>query len=300
MIDGENQAVAQADVPETPRGVQVLFSVYTASNGYEWTNIPEGCDREVLDFYYQKAAALMPDFMSVGDVVKGVFAQGGYIAAFRIQTVPHWDTFGRSADYCAFAFMDDYRQAEEIDFEALLESPEFTEPSHTPPSMLFYRGMSSKKIDSPEAIADIKALYQGESLKTVDFSRIGSVLAKHGRKAESWLFTQVTSATENVVSTSTGTWLENPFSPPPPPPALPSPTRPLPVGADVRSMPSRFPPRGSNGIGKGVKIRLKPSFARTDPKPVDWVERSLWIVIAILGSLILFLLGYMARIVICR
>ena len=69
--------------------LQMAFSVYTATNGYDWSNIPEGCDHEGLDFYYQKAVERKPDFMSSGDVVIGVFARDGNIAAFRIQVVKH-------------------------------------------------------------------------------------------------------------------------------------------------------------------------------------------------------------------
>lgn len=62
------------DRPTCQTVFSIPFSVYTASNGYDWSNIPEGADRDGLDYYYQKAVAFKPDFMVSGDVVKGVFA----------------------------------------------------------------------------------------------------------------------------------------------------------------------------------------------------------------------------------
>ena len=196
--------------------LQIAFSVYTATNGYDWSNIPEGSDHEGLDFYYQKAVERKPDFMSSGDVVKGVFARDGNIAAFRIQVVKHWDSFGRNADYCAFAFLT-YEEAYKVDFEALLNMPEFTDPRHDPPTSISYSGEMSKNINSEESVAAIKNLYHGEFLQDFDFAKIGALLSLHGNKSTSWLFCKVECAIENSTTVSTGTWNEDPYPPPPPP-----------------------------------------------------------------------------------
>lgn len=206
-----------ADRPTCQTVFSMPFSVYTASNGYDWSNIPEGADRDRLDYYYQQAVAFKPDFMGSGDVVKGVFAQNDYIAAFRIQIVKHWDDFGRDADYCAFAFLH-YEQAKRVDFEALLEMPEFMNPSHEPLTEISYRGLPSKNIDSEQSISDIKDLFRGATLKAFDFAKIGALISAHGNKCENWLFSKVESSSENTVSVSTGKWSEDPFPPPPPPP----------------------------------------------------------------------------------
>lgn len=213
------------DRPTCQTVFSIPFSVYTASNGYDWSNIPEGADRDGLDYYYQKAVAFKPDFMVSGDVVKGVFAQNDCIAAFRIQIVKHWDDFGRDAEYCAFAFFFGYEQAKRVDFEALLEMPEFRNPSHEPPTVISYQGLPSKDIDSAQSISDIKGLFRGATLKSFDFAKIGALISAHGGKCERWLFSKVESSFENTVSVSTGKWLEDPFPPPlpsPPPPTLPS------------------------------------------------------------------------------
>ena len=155
-----------AEAPQTAdvAPLQIAFSVYTATNGYDWSNIPEGSDHEGLDFYYQKAVERKPDFMSSGDVVKGVFACDGNIAAFRIQVVKHWDSFGRNADYCAFAFLT-YEDACRVDFDALLAMPEFTDPRHDPPTSISYSGEESKDINSEDSIETINKLYNGESFQ---------------------------------------------------------------------------------------------------------------------------------------
>lgn len=197
--------------------LKIAFSVYTATNGYDWSNIPEGCDNEGLDFYYQKAVERKPDFMSSGDVVKGVFARDGNVAAFRIQVVKHWDSFGRNADYCAFAFLT-YEDACRVDFDALLAMPEFTDPRHDPPTSISYSGEASKDINSEDSIATIKKLYNGESLQRFDFAKIGALLSAHGNKSDSWLFCKVECAIENSTTVSTGTWDVDPYPPPPPPP----------------------------------------------------------------------------------
>lgn len=206
----------------SPNEVRLQFSVYTAHNGYDWSNIPEGADRDGLDYYYQKAVAFKPDFMVSGDVVKGVFAQNDCIAAFRIQIVKHWDDFGRDAEYCAFVFFS-YEQAKRVDFEALLEMPEFRNPSHEPPTVISYQGLPSKDIDSAQSISDIKGLFRGATLKSFDFAKIGALISAHGGKCERWLFSKVESSFENTVSVSTGKWSEDPFPPPPPPPPPPTP-----------------------------------------------------------------------------
>lgn len=217
------------DRPTCQTVFSIPFSVYTASNGYDWSNIPEGADRDGLDYYYQKAVAFKPDFMVSGDVVKGVFAQNDCIAAFRIQIVKHWDDFGRDAEYCAFAFFG-YEQAKRVDFEALLEMPEFRNPSHKPPTEISYLGLPSEDIDSEQSISDIKTLFRGATLKSFDFAKIGALISAHGGKCESWLFSKVKSSFENTVSVSTSKWLEDPFPPhpplplPPPPPTPPPPT----------------------------------------------------------------------------
>lgn len=205
--------------------LQIAFSVYTATNGYDWSNIPENSDHEGLDFYYQKAVERKPDFMSSGDVVKGVFACDGNVAVFRIQVVKHWDSFGRNADYCAFAFLT-YEEAYKVDFEALLNMPEFTDPRHDPPTSISYSGEMSKSINSEGSVVAIKKLYHGEPLQNFDFAKIGALLSLHGNKSSSWLFCKVECAIENSTTVSTGPWNDDPYpQPPPPPPPPPQPER---------------------------------------------------------------------------
>lgn len=211
--------------PDAVDPFQMAFSVYTATNGYDWSNIPEGSERADLDFYYRKAVERKPDFMSSGDVVKGVFACNNIIAAFCIQVIKHWDSFGRDADYCAFAFLP-YEDAYRVDFDALLAMPEFTTaPRHDPPTSISYFGEASKDINSEDSVAAIKKLYGGESLHSFDFAKIGALLSVHGNKCASWLFCKVECAIENSIMVSTGTWNDDPYPPPPPPPppSLPPP-----------------------------------------------------------------------------
>jgi len=224
VVDGTDVAPMAVDVCNDPaaHSLRILFSVYTATNGYDWSNIPEGSDHEGLDFYYQKAVERKPDFMSAGDVVKGVFAREGYIAAFRIQVVKHWDSFGRDADYCAFAFLT-YEQACRVDFDALLAMPEFTDPRHDPPTNILYSGEASKDINSEDSVAAIKKLYNGESLQSFDFAKIGALLSAHGSKSDNWLFCKVECAIENSMTISTGAWNADPYPPPQPPPPPPQP-----------------------------------------------------------------------------
>lgn len=202
--------------------LRIAFSVYTATNGYDWSNIPEGNEREGLDFYYQKAVERKPDFMSPGDVIKGAFAYDGTIAAFRIQVVKHWDSFGRNADYCAFAFLP-YEDACRVDFDTLLDMPEFTDPRRDPPTSISYSGEASKDINSEDSVAAIKKLYNGESLQSFDFAKIGALLSAHGNKSASWLFCKVECAIEDSTTVSTGTWNDDPYPPPPPPTPPPPP-----------------------------------------------------------------------------
>jgi len=251
--DDENKGTA------IPKGMLVHFSVYTASNGYDWTNIPDGTDRDGLDFYYQKASELKPDFMEPGDVVKGVFAQGGYVAAFRIQIVRHWDDFGRNAEYCAFAFMD-YQDARQVDFAALLEMPEFTQPSHQPPMNVCYHGVGSAGIDDPSTIEDVNRLYHGESLSDFDFSKIGSLISRHGRKCDSWFICRVETSFEHACSVTTGKWREDPFPPPPPPPPSPKPVveARFTSGVPVRGTASDLKPKSKSQFGSRQEIKYRP------------------------------------------
>lgn len=202
--------------------ITIAFSVYTANNGYDWSNIPDGADREGLDYFYQKAVAFKPDFMVAGDVVKGVFSKDGNVAAFRIQIVKRWDCFGRNADYCAFAFVG-AEDAKLIDFDALLEQPEFTEPTHTPPASVCYTGELSKDVNSDDSKLALKRLYNGEELNDFDFAKIGALISSYWDKCDEWLFSKVKSAYENSTLVKTKGWREDPFPPPPPPPPPPEP-----------------------------------------------------------------------------
>lgn len=202
--------------------ITIAFSVYTANNGYDWSNIPDGADREGLDYFYQKAVAFKPDFMVAGDVVKGVFSKDGNVAAFRIQIVKRWDCFGRNADYCAFAFVG-AEDAKLIDFDALLEQPEFTEPTHTPPASVCYTGELSKDVNSDDSKLALKRLYNGEELNDFDFAKIGALISSYWDKCDEWLFSKVKSAYENSTLVKTKGWREDPFPPPPSPPPPPEP-----------------------------------------------------------------------------
>lgn len=244
-FQGENQECRAETGPEnanevpaanvqTTNGapITIAFSVYTANNGYDWSNIPDGADREGLDYFYQKAVAFKPDFMVAGDVVKGVFSKDGNVAAFRIQIVKRWDCFGRNADYCAFAFVR-AEDAKLIDFDALLELPEFTEPTHTPPASVYYTGEFSKDVNSDDSKLALKRLYNGEELNDFDFAKIGALISSYWDKCDEWLFSKVQSAYENSTFVKTKGWREDPFPPPPPPPP-PSEPEPSPI-QEVRS-----------------------------------------------------------------
>ena len=207
-------------IPVDGAPITIAFSVYTANNGYDWSNIPDESDREGLDYYYQKAVAFKPDFMVAGDVVKGVFSKDGNVAAFRIQIVKRWDCFGRDADYCAFAFVR-AEDAKFIDFDALLEHPEFTEPTHTPPVSVCYTGEFSKDFNSDDSKLAIKRLYNGEELNDFDFAKIGALISEYWNKCDEWLFSKVQSTYENSTLVKTKEWREDPFPPPPPPPPDP-------------------------------------------------------------------------------
>ena len=251
VLQGENQecraetgSETANEVPEanvqTTHGapITIAFSVYTANNGYDWSNIPDGADREGLDYYYQKAVAFKPDFMVSGDVVKGVFSKDGCVAAFRIQIVKRWDCFGRNADYCAFAFVR-AEDAKLIDFDALLEQPEFTEPTHTPPASVCYTGEFSKDVNSDDSKFAVKRLYNGEELNDFDFAKIGALISSYGDKCDEWLFSKVQSAYENSTLVKTKGWREDPFPPPPPPPPPPPSPEPEPSPIqEVRSLSS--------------------------------------------------------------
>ncbi len=225
-IDEGNIAAPQQGQDEYAgtHGVRVYFSVYTANNGYNWSSIPEGNERADLDWFYQKAVAYKPDFMVPGDVVMGVFAYNGTVAAFRIQIVPEWDCYRRSAEYCAFGFIpvDDARH---INFEELLERKEFVEPTHEPPEWIEYTGSASKDIDADESMEEIKRLYCGEKLTGFDFGKIGAVLSAYGNKCRTWLFSRVDCALDHATSVLTEEWRVNPYPPPPPPPPPPVPPR---------------------------------------------------------------------------
>ena len=218
--EGLKPVVQQSLVPP----IVIAFSVYTANNGYDWSNIPNGLNREWLDSFYQKAVAFKPDFMVPGDVVKGVFSKDRIVAAFRIQIVKHWDCFGRNADYCAFAFVGAKEpKLTRIDFDALLEQTEFTEPTHTPPASVCYAGEFSKDVNSDDSKLSLKRLYNGEELNDFDFEKIGALISGYGDKCDEWLFSKVKSAYENSTLVKTKGWRENPFPPPPPPPSPPPP-----------------------------------------------------------------------------
>lgn len=229
------------------QGVDVWFSVYTASNGYDWSSIPGTSDRAGLDWFYQKAVAYKPDFMVPGDVVMGVFAYGEIVAAFRIQIVPEWDCYRRSADYCAFAFIP-VEDAQRINFEELLERKEFIEPTHEPPERFLYTGSASKDIDTDESMEEVKRLYRGEKLTEFDFGKIGAILSRHRNKCRTWLFSRVDCALDHEMSVLTEGWKVDPYPPPPPPPAPPRTKRQRILTDEIpvpRPKQSRTPPQSS-------------------------------------------------------
>ena len=229
--EGLKPVVQQSLVPP----IVIAFSVYTANNGYDWSNIPNGLNREWLDSFYQKAVAFKPDFMVPGDVVKGVFSKDRIVAAFRIQIVKHWDCFGRNADYCAFAFVGAKEpKLTRIDFDALLEQHEFTEPTHTPPASVCYTGGFSKHVNSDDSRVAIKRLYNGEELKDFDFAKIGALILNYWDKCDELLFGKVQSAYGNSTVVKAKGWREDPFPPPPPPPLPPPPPSPTPEPSTIQ------------------------------------------------------------------
>ena len=200
--------------------IRLPFAVYTATPTYDWLSIPEGISEEELDCYHEKASAVRPVYGDEGDVYEGVFFQKdlGKAVAFRLQVVSGWGLSNRDADYDAFAFVngDDARR---IDFEELLQQPEFVDPSRQPATFIEYAGATSKDLDSEMSETQIKRLYRGEELNDFDFSKIGAMISRYGAMCEEFFFYRKHTACGDSSVAKTGRWLANPF----PPPADPAP-----------------------------------------------------------------------------
>ena len=164
------------------------FVVHTATYGYDWSSVPDGLSRAELDDTYRRAAALKPEFMSVGDTVAGVLAQGGRVVAFRFQVAPGWDANGRDAAYDAFAFLPS-AVARRVDFRALLDDAVFRVPSRNPPSRVH-----APCVDGPASVrvqATAAALCSHELLANFDFGEVGPVLAAGDAQCDRWQFVRI-------------------------------------------------------------------------------------------------------------
>lgn len=183
----------------------IPFAVYTAWRGYDWSIIPEDISRDELDALYHTISERRPDFMGPDDSFEGVYYINGLLAAFRMQSVPKWDSVGRDADYCAFAFMG-YDVVQEFDFDALLAHPSFLEPTHTPLNGLEYSGPASAPYSIPAAIE----LHDRRQSMRIDLHSVGDLLAKCGMHCSDWLFGRT--RFKGAVSTFalTGDWTGEP------------------------------------------------------------------------------------------
>lgn len=164
------------------------FVVHTATYGYAWSSVPDGLSRAELDAVYRRAAALKPEFMSVGDTVAGVLAQGGRVIAFRFQVAPGWDANGRNAAYDAFAFLPS-SDAWRVDFRALLDDAVFRVPSRNPPACVrapCVAGLASVRVQATAA-----ALCSHELLSNFDFREVGPVLAAGDAQCDRWQFVRI-------------------------------------------------------------------------------------------------------------
>lgn len=183
----------------------IPFSVYTAWRGYGWSSIPEDIPPAELDELYHAISARRPDFMGPGDSFEGVYFKNGLLAAFRMQSVPKWDSVGRDADYCAFAFMG-YDVVQEFDFDALLALPEFIEPTHSPRNGVEYAGSASAPYSIPAAID----LHDKRESTRIDLHSVGDLLAKCGAYCDDWLLGRTRYRGEESAFAQTGVWAGEP------------------------------------------------------------------------------------------
>ena len=257
------------------------FTVYTATRGYAWSSLPDGFEREDLDAFYRQAAALKPDFMTVGDEVRGVFAQGGIIAAFRLGIAPKWDDFGRDADYCAFTFIL-AEMARDVDFASLLALPAFSTPTRHPPHSIVY--------DGPEAFAADKAtlrhLFDRGVVPAFDFRTIGDALGVLEGRVDWARFTSVVSMGETTTGAMRGSCLVASLAAPRRPPAY--------SWAGRRSLAGKsslgcidlgsFSPGGPSG--KGRRLRLRASSATANLNAAEPSRGCPWYVWAVLLAIV--------------
>ena len=183
----------------------IPFAVYTAWRGYGWSLIPEDIPEEELDELYHTISEHRPDFMEQGDSFEGVYYKNGLLAAFRMQSVPKWDSVGRDADYCAFAFMG-YDVVQEFDFDALLALPEFIEPTRSPRNGVEYAGPKSAPYSIPAAIE----LHDKRRSERIDLHSVGDLLAKCGTYCDSWLLGRTCFRGEESAFAQTGEWSGEP------------------------------------------------------------------------------------------
>ena len=185
--------------------VYIPFAVYTAWQGYAWSSIPEDVTREEMDILYRKIGEKRPDFMGAGDSYEGVYYNNGLLSAFRMQSVQKWDSVGRDADYCAFAFMGP-DVAQDFDFGYMLGMSSFNTPTHEPQNFIEYDG-------PPSSLYSVKAamkLCDTHSSSSVEFREIGDMLAKCCEYCGEWFFGRVNFRGETHVFAETGTWYGEP------------------------------------------------------------------------------------------
>lgn len=181
------------------------FAVYTAWRGYDWSSVPEDVTRAELDRLYRDIGQRRPDFMGAGDSFEGVYCRDGLLAAFRMQSVPKWDSVGRDADWCAFAFMGlDVVRA--IDFDTLLAQDAFVRPVRAPHDAVEYRG----PVSAPYSVAEALDLRDRREAGRVDFRAVGDLLAACGDFCRDWLFGRVRFRGETRVFAETGAWTGEP------------------------------------------------------------------------------------------
>lgn len=180
----------------------VPFAVHTAKYGYDWSSIPLGMTRADLDACYRRATAQKPEFMERGDVVSGVFAQGGRVVAFLVQIAANWDSNGRDAEYGAFAFLSATDVAG-VDFRELLDRDEFRVPNRQPPASIRCDSTASVFVVSAQTMQEVNDLCRSRSLSAFDFSRIGGIIARFGAQCDLWFFCSVRTATgERMLATA--------------------------------------------------------------------------------------------------
>lgn len=181
--------------------MNIPFAVYTAFRGYAWSSVPDGMSAERLDDLYRKACALRPDFLGGDDYLEGVLCDMGTVVAFRLQSVPKWDSVGRTAEYGAFAFPS-FGTIRAVDFGSLLSHEAFLVPNREPPPSIEYGGPTAVLHDDNY----LCELYERGTMDKCDFRAIGDILYTYQECCNFWRFTRCCVGGEVTVTVGAEPW----------------------------------------------------------------------------------------------